>query len=315
MEIFGIVVQKESTKKRVESEDSERDTTANKDSILSDNSGEISQKSWKNDWLVHDDGTIELKSDSGYTIKGSHLTEQNWLSHILEKDFGNRSAGETPFYFAYLDALKKIGVRKIEIDINTDECTFTSETAPNGINTETLPNEFNEKMAKILELQETVAASLNTLEGSVQDFSHKDKINKELHEELQKYKGGLRMEFVMPLLKSIIREYDRATKQHDFYLQKLQEEQQGELFAKLLKEFNMLSLSLLDLLDDYNIAPFSPKTGGDYSSKEHKVLKAIATEDADKDSKIEKCVACGFREIESGRLIRQAEVNIYQLTK
>ena len=174
---------------------------------------------------------------------------------------------------------------------------------------------IDEMKDEIQRLNVDTQSILKNIEKSIQDFAYKDKINKELHEELQKYKSGLRMEFVMPLLKSIIREYDRSTQQYQFYLQKSEEEPQSELFVKLLKEFKMISLSLLDVLDDYNFEPFVVEAGVKYSSREHKIMKVIETEDNEKDSTVEKCVICGFRDSESGRLIRQAEVNIYNVKK
>lgn len=189
---------------------------------------------------------------------------------------------------------------------------------------------------------EEIADNVKEILAQVQNFAHKDKINNDLHEELQKYKSGLRMEFVSPVLKAIIREYDRITQLHDFYLKKLQEEPQyckeapkfrlwnrefllnklqeesqpqDELFSKLLKEFNFIALSLLDILDDYNFIPFEAQAGDDYNPREHKIVKIISAETEEQNGKVEKCVACGFRNSESGRLIRLAEINIYKLNK
>jgi Zn ribbon nucleic-acid-binding protein len=39
----------------------------------------------------------------------------------------------------------------------------------------------------------------------------------------------------------------------------------------------------------------------------------VGTDDVSKDGKIEKCVKCGFRDTESGKSLRQAEVNIYKI--
>jgi molecular chaperone GrpE (heat shock protein) len=256
-------------------------------------------------------------NDLEYKVFPNHNYDEEIYSYRVELDLGN-SVQEVVAKIKNLENSCRVCINADNLkDDDSDKETENGVESENEQRRDTTDCQIllTELKAEIQELKSGVSDSLKNLEHSVQDFSYKDKINKELHEELQKYRGGLRMEFVMPLLKSIIREYDRATQQHDFYLQKSQEEQPGELFAKLLKEFDIQSLSLLDLIDDYNITPFSPEAGADYSSKEHKVLKAIATEDADKDSKIEKCVACGFREIESGRLIRQAEVNIYRLTK
>lgn len=159
----------------------------------------------------------------------------------------------------------------------------------------------------------TLTGDVRKLSEQMEDLSYKEKINKELHEELQKYKVGLRKEFIMPLLKSIIREYDRITQLHSFHAQKAQEEAQNEPFIKLLKEFEIVGLSLLDLLDNYNITSFTAKEGEEYLIKEHKIQNVIETEDAEKDGKIAKFITCGFRDMSNELLIRQAEVNIFKL--
>jgi len=170
----------------------------------------------------------------------------------------------------------------------------------------------NELKKEILQYNIDTQTLLKSIENSIHDFTYKDKINKELHEELQSYKAGLREEFIKPILKSIIREYDRSNQQFEFYSQKAGTETQSELCAKLLKEFNVVSLGLLDILEDYNVAPFKVNENDEFSSREHKILKVIETDDVSKDGKIEKCVKCGFRDTENGRLLRQAEVCIYK---
>ena len=167
---------------------------------------------------------------------------------------------------------------------------------------------------EIAEIPE-IAANVKLILEQVQDFTYKEKINKQLHEELQKYKTGLRKEMISPLLKFIIREYDRTALQYEYYRRKNEEEQQNELFVKLLKEFNIISLSLLDLLSDYGIMPFDVQEGVDYSPSEHKIVKVVETDVEAFDRKVSDFVLCGFKDIETGRLMRQAEINIFKFSK
>jgi molecular chaperone GrpE (heat shock protein) len=152
--------------------------------------------------------------------------------------------------------------------------------------------------------------SFKKIEDLLQDSVRKERINRELHEELQKYKAGLRKEFITPLLKHIIREYDRIEHLYQSYLQKAQG--QGELFGQLLREYQIVSLSLLDLLNDYDIERLEAKEGEPYSAREHNAIDVIETADPAKDGQVATCVGSGFRDIESGRLLRQAEVTIYK---
>jgi hypothetical protein len=169
------------------------------------------------------------------------------------------------------------------------------------------------EIPEVAEIPE-MSANVKKILEQVQDFTYKEKINKQLHEELQKHKSGLRKEMISPLLKFIIREYDRAVQQYEFYRKKNEDEPQGELFVKLLKEFNIISLSLLDLLGDYGITPFEAQEGTDYSPSEHKIVKVIEIDVEDFDRKVADFVLCGFKDIETGRLMRQAEINIYKFS-
>jgi len=53
-------------------------------------------------------------------------------------------------------------------------------------------NEIIETLNSMFHLISNISESLN-------DFTYKDEINGRLHDELQKYKGGLRKEFTSPL--------------------------------------------------------------------------------------------------------------------
>ena len=144
---------------------------------------------------------------------------------------------------------------------------------------------------------------------------HKDQIIDDLHKELMQYKDGLKEAIILPLLKAIVREYDRVSKQYSFFLEKSHEEPQSELFNKLLSEFEMLSFSLLNLLNDYNIEQFDFNIGDAHDIKMQKIIEVIETEDVQKDCTVMECIACGFRNMETSRLLRQAEVKIYKIKK
>ena len=164
-------------------------------------------------------------------------------------------------------------------------------------------------------VSELLKQKLDSIDERLQQFEYKEKINKELHEELVKYRAGQRKEFISALLKNIIREYDRADKQYQFYLEKAKDNQQGELFGNLLKEFQILSLSMLDLLSDYDIVPFEPETGAEFAAREHKIVEGAATDEDALDGKIALCTHCGFRDTENGRILRPAEVTVYRKNK
>lgn len=174
-----------------------------------------------------------------------------------------------------------------------DEIPMTQETPESQMHTE-------------------VISRLNGIQDFVQELTYKDKINKELHEELLKHQNGLRKEFITPLLKFIIREYDRIVQQHTFYQAKEEEELQGELFNKLLKEYNIIAFSLLDLLSDYGLEPYEAKEGEEFKASLHKIFKVTETDKPELNSKIAKNNLCGFRDIENEKTLRLAEITIYK---
>lgn len=164
--------------------------------------------------------------------------------------------------------------------------------------------------SKIIEITENV----NKILEQIQVFSYLELQNRELHSELQKYQSGLKKEIITPILKKVIREYERVTQQFEYYDKKTENDPQNELFAKLLNEFKIVALCMLDLLEDYDITSFDAKKGDDHSPAEHKIINIIETENETLNKKIANCVSCGFRDIETGRLLRQAEVDIYKFT-
>jgi len=172
-------------------------------------------------------------------------------------------------------------------------------------------NEITEETSEYSKISE-IAENVNQIMEQIQVFSHFEQRNRELHTELQKHQSGLKKELLTPILKKVIREYDRVTQQFEYYGKKVDYESQNEFFTELLNEFKIVALCLLDLLEDYDVTSFDAKAGDDYSQTEHKIINIIDTEDETLNKKIANCLSCGFRDIETGRLLRQAEVNIYK---
>ncbi len=80
------------------------------------------KEKWENYWDISEDGTMKSK-ESNYTIKKEDLTMPKCLEHILEK-YSYKNKEEITFYFAYLEALRKIGVKKVKIRLDSEEWKF-----------------------------------------------------------------------------------------------------------------------------------------------------------------------------------------------
>ncbi|MCL2072293.1 MAG: nucleotide exchange factor GrpE [Marinilabiliaceae bacterium] len=208
-----------------------------------------------------------------------------------------------------MESSENLGHQVSDSDQET-ETTETTEATETAETTHLLDNE--PIMLEISGLQE-IAADIKKIVAQVEDFSYKDLINNRLHDELQTYKNGLRKEFLSPLLKGIIREYDRAVRQYNIYSQKVDE--QNEDYINLLKQFENMAFALLDLLSDYDIEPFDAEIGELYSAKEHRIVEIFETDDVNQDVTIASCNICGFRDIYNDRVMRHAEVNIFKFKK
>ena len=187
--------------------------------------------------------------------------------------------------------------------VNTVECEVENEVSG-------LDDDLSQK--QILEKLVDIQIQINELSKAVGDFAYKDEINGRLHDELQKYKGGLRKEFTSPLLKGIIREYDRNIRMIHFYNSN-QEFHDNESARNLLKQFEITADGLLELLNDNDIETFNVNSGDIFLPKEHRLIEVIEVEDPSKDNIIESVISCGFIDNTTGRVFRNPEVRVYKI--
>jgi molecular chaperone GrpE (heat shock protein) len=155
---------------------------------------------------------------------------------------------------------------------------------------------------------------VNEISKSVKDNSYKDDIINRLHDELQKYKGGLRKEFTSPLIKGIIREYDRNIRMLTHF-KSLEEIISNESALNLLNQFEITGDALLELLNDNDIESFSVVPGNEFSPREQRSIQVIEITDPEKENIIESVLCCGFRDVSTNRIIRTPEVIVYKLKK
>lgn len=158
---------------------------------------------------------------------------------------------------------------------------------------------------------EELKAQVAKLAEAVDNAAYQERMVKELHHELQQYKKGFLEDLTKGYLADIIQVYERVADTNNHLNP---DDQAVDVKAlKRLLENNMLFIS--DLLEDqYSIECFTPQPGDDYKPKEQKALKTEATDDPAKANKVAACIACGFRNYETGRVIRQAKIKVYKLS-
>jgi molecular chaperone GrpE (heat shock protein) len=162
-------------------------------------------------------------------------------------------------------------------------------------------------------LDRHIRQALAGFETHLQESAYKDKLIKELHEELQVYKNGLRKELLSPLLKHIMHWQGKVVDLYAYY-----EKEKGNnadvnvLFPNLLLEYRNLSLGLLDLLYDYDVEPLEPKAGDAYDPKLHKALHTLPVDEESRNRTIASCEKIGFVDVVTNRLLKPAEVTVYK---
>ena len=75
-----------------------------------------------NFWDVDEVGNV-VRKDQRYEIGFERLTETNWLNHIIRK---NEITAESEFYFAFVEALRRAGFKRLIINLE-DETRISAE--------------------------------------------------------------------------------------------------------------------------------------------------------------------------------------------
>ena len=88
---------------------------------------------------------------------------------------------------------------------------------------------------------------------------------------------------------------------------------ENEQFNNLLKQFEITSDGLLEILNDNDIEVIELKVGDEFSPKDHRINEIKTTRIPELNNKIESIVSKGFVDINTHRLVRNPEVNIYKL--
>ena len=172
----------------------------------------------------------------------------------------------------------------------------------------------NEKITEIAENVKTIMKQMEYVDLL-------EKRNKILHDEVQKYQSGLKRELVIPVLKQVIREYDRASELLEHFSAEAKKEQKeeaekegqkGDLIAEMLNAFGIIPLCLLDLLAENDVEPIEVKENDKRKQGEHRIINVVETTDEACHDTVAKCVHRGFVDRLTGRSLRPAEVEIFK---
>lgn len=147
------------------------------------------------------------------------------------------------------------------------------------------------------------------LAEKIDTATYQEGIIRDLHEELQDYKKGLIADISKSYVMDIVRIYDRLADTNSHF----NPEEEGFNPAQTKRLIENTMLAITDMLEDqYSIENFTPAEGAPYNPKEYKAMQVVETEDEAKASTIVKCLAPGFRNTDTGKLVRQARVVVYK---
>lgn len=140
-----------------------------------------------------------------------------------------------------------------------------------------------------------LANEMKNISNKLEEIRYKDQIIKDMHNELQSYKNGLRQEIVKPILKSVIQIYD--------VLSGLDTIQSKELQSALH--------AVEDLLFEYDVEPMKAKVGDTFDPKTQNAVAKEETCDETLDRTIARVDKIGFINTHTGNTFRYSSVVVY----
>ena len=164
---------------------------------------------------------------------------------------------------------------------------------------------------------EAVMKSLAEMKGSIDGLAEKidtavyqEKLIRDLHDELQKMRAGLITDIKRGYALNIISIYERMA-QTSARFNPSDEAFDAEAMKKLVDGGMLYVKDMLE--DEYSLTAFAPEPGSPYKPKEHKAIRVIDTTEEEKANTVSECIAEGFRDDDSGRIIRPARIVVYRL--
>ena len=149
----------------------------------------------------------------------------------------------------------------------------------------------------------TLVGFRDRLEESVRD----------MHKELETYKGGFYEKITKPYLKALLELHTRfADVANHFENVDLSTCDVRETYDRLLGQFKNSVQAIADrVYNDFGIDYFEPEVGQLYDPRQHKAMRVVNTDDAEKHRVIIKVLAGGFKDVDTDKVISTARVETY----
>lgn len=160
-----------------------------------------------------------------------------------------------------------------------------------------------------------VLSALKKVEELLKDVGYKDKIIKELHDELQKRNRDFYADIAKPYLKNIIRIHERLSATYkSVNPEKLKECANGvELVLRKIESDKLMVEDMLN--DEYDMVYYEPAPGSLYQPKEHMAIQSLLTDQSNLAGTVAECRQGGFRDLNTGKVFKSAVVSVYKYEK
>ena len=167
---------------------------------------------------------------------------------------------------------------------------------------EALTSLVKELKAENAELK-TLVGFRDRLEESVRD----------MHKELETYKGGFYEKITKPYLKALLELHTRfADVANHFENVDLSTCDVRETYDRLLGQFKDSVQAIAGrVYNDFGIDYFEPEVGQLYDPRQHKAMRVVNTDDQEKHRVIIKVLAGGFKDVDTDKVISTARVETY----
>ena len=146
----------------------------------------------------------------------------------------------------------------------------------------------------------------------LEENQYKDKIIKELHDELQKRNRDFYADIAKPYLKNIIKIFERISGTYKSLNRDEFKEKENalELAIRAVENDKYMIEDMLG--DEYDMIYYEPEVGSEYNPKEHTALQSVVTRQREQSGKIIECRQGGFRDANTSKVFKSAIVTVYK---
>ena len=178
----------------------------------------------------------------------------------------------------------------------------------NKLNIQTLADSLNDIQSDIMKL-----LSISGRQTELLASAHgKDEIIQNMHQELMEHKNNFKQEITMPMVKSMIRLYDRMTSLVTVYEAKFSaEENVPQVCKDFISEVSTSTDVILSSLAEFDIEKITVETGSQFDPKRQRCIRTEPAPEPNQNDTISSVLKVGFENTFTGRIINYPEVIVF----